>query len=268
MDGWKSTTPLREPAAIVPTVGLRVKNVAGTRDETQGPKKYTNFGHVSSCQLCRFKKQDIDTCAAASFSPSRALGRGHKLVLSQRTLPNNNNMPRILSRTSMVQAQQRRRKSYPSAPSLRKVGLHEQQQQAQSPPGLYRRNETKYFSTTLLEGENASPRQYSPLSSSRRKSTPTSPPSLVESLVSSRSSSHATFLGNSSQPSSVSSQLVLNNNHRKSFKKQASLPIVLRSHSSTSTSSGSDSWGLFVDVEEKHAELERNLSASLPTKIR
>ena len=162
----------------------------------------------------------------------------------------------------MVQAQQRRRKSYLSAPSLRKVGIHEQQQ-AQSPSGLSRRNETKYFSTALLEGENASPRQHSPLSSSRRKSTPTSPPSLVESLVSSRSSSHATF-----QPSSVSSQLVLNNNHRKSFKKQASLPIVLTSHPSTSSSSGSDSWGLFVDVEEKHAELERNLSASLPAKIR
>ena len=174
-------------------------------------------------------------------------------------------MPRILSRMSMVQAQQRRRKSYPSAPSLRKVGLHEQQQ-AQSPSGLYRRNETKHFSTTLLGRENASP--YSPLSSSRKKSTPTSPPSLVESLVSSRSSSHATFLGNSSQPSSVSSQLVLNNYHRKSFKKQASLPIVLPSHPSTSSSSGSDSWGLFVDVEEKHAELERNLSASLPAKIR
>lgn len=198
---------------------------------------------------------------------SRALGRGHKLVLSQRTLPNNSNMPRILSRMSMVQAQQRRRKSYPSAPSLRKVGLHEQQQ-AQSPSGLYRRNEAKYFSTTLLGGENASPGQYSPFSPSRKKSTPTSPPSLVESLVSSRSSSHATFLGNSSQPSSVSSQLGLNNNHIKFFKKQASLPFVLPSHPSTSSSSGSDSWGLFVDVEEKHAELERNLSASLPAKIR
>ena len=201
------------------------------------------------------------------FARSRALGRGHKLVLSQRTLPNNSNMPRILSRASMVQAQQRRRKSYPSAPSLRKVGLHEQQQ-AQSPSGLYRRNERKYVSTTLLGGENASPGQYSPLSSSRKKSTPTSPPSLVESLVSSRSSSHATFLGNSSQPSSVSSQLVLNNNHIKSIKKQASLPIVLPSHPSKSSSSGSDSWGLFVDVEEKHAELERNLSASLPAEIR
>ena len=220
------------------------------------------FGHV--IELAHRVPLQQETAGYVLFR-SRALGRGHKLVLSQRTLPNNSNMPRILSRMSMVQAQQRRRKSYPSAPSLRKVGLHEQQQ-AQSPSGLYRRNETKYFSTTLFGGENASP--CSPLSSSRKKSTPTSPPSLVESLVSSRSSSHATFLGNSSQPSSVSSQLVLNNNHRKSFKKQASLPIVLPSHPSTYSSSGSDSWGLFVDVEEKHAELERNLSASLPAKIR
>jgi hypothetical protein len=160
-------------------------------------------------------------------------------------------MPRILSRTpSMVQAQRRRKSnaSYPSAPSLRRVDL-QQQQEAQSPKiDPHQRNETKFFSTTSLS-----------LSELRQCEN-----SIVESLVSSRSSSYATFLGNNSQSSSVCGQIV--NNPRKSFKKQSSMPIKLQS--STSSSSDCSSWGLFVDVEEKHADLERRLSASLPTKIR
>ena len=179
-------------------------------------------------------------------------------------------MPRILSRTpSMVQAQRRRKStaSYPSAPSLRRVDL-QQQQEAQSPKiDPHQRNETKFFSTTSLslselrQCENSRPGRYSPLSSD---SIQASQPSLVESLVSSRSSSYATFLGNNSQSSSVCGQIV--NDPRKSFKKQSSMPIKLQS--STSSSSDCSSWGLFVDVEEKHADLERLLSASLPTKIR
>ena len=182
-------------------------------------------------------------------------------------------MPRILSRTpSMVQAQQRQRRrkstaSYPSAPSLRRVGL-QQQKEAQSPKiAPHQRNETKFFSTASLSVsdlrhcENSRPERYSQSSSD---SIQASQPSLVESLVSSRSSSCATFLGNSPQSSSVSGQIV--NNPRKAFKKQSSMPNNLPS--STSSSSECSSWGLFVDVEEKHADLERRLSTSLPTKIR
>ena len=181
-------------------------------------------------------------------------------------------MPRILSRTpSMVQAQRRRKStaSCPSAPSLRRVGLQQQHQEAPSPKiGPHQRNETKFFSTASLSVselrhcENSRPERYSPLGSDSIQQA--SQPSLVESLVSSRSSSCATFLGNSPQSSSVSGQIV--NNPRKSFKKQSSMPIKLQS--STSSSSDCSSWGLFVDVEEKHADLERRLSASLPTKIR
>ena len=171
----------------------------------------------------------------------------------------------------MVQAQRRRKStascSYPSAPSLRRVDLG-LQQEAQSPKiGPHQRNETKYFSTASLSVselkscENSRPERCSPLSSD---SIQASQPSLVESLVSSRSSSCATFLGNSSQTSSTSSQNV--NNPRKFFKKQPSMPISLPSRQSSS--SDCSSWGLFVDVEEKHADLERRLSASLPTKIR
>ena len=182
-------------------------------------------------------------------------------------------MPRILSRTpSMVQAQQQRRRkstaSYASAPSLRRVGLAQQQKEAQSPKiGPHQRNENKFFSTASLSVselrhcENSRPEQYSSLSPD---SIQASQPSLVESLVSSRSSSCATFLGNSPLSSSVSGQIV--NNPRKAFKKQSSMPNNLPS--STPSSSECSSWGLFVDVEEKHAELERRLSASLPTKIR
>lgn len=178
-------------------------------------------------------------------------------------------MPRILSRTpSMVQAQRRRKStaSYPSAPSLRRVGLQQQQEAQSSKIDPHQRNETKFFSAASLSMselrhcENSRPERYSPLSSD---SIQASQPSLVESLVSSRSSSYATFLGNSSQSLSVSSQIV--NNPRKSFKKQSLMPIKLQS--STSSSSDCSSWGLFVDVEEKHADLERRLSASLPTKI-
>lgn len=169
-----------------------------------------------------------------------------------------------------MQAQRRRKStaSYPSAPSLRRVGLQQQHQEAQSPKiAPHQRNETKFFSTASLSVselrhcENSRPERYSPLGSD---SIQASQPSLVESLVSSRSSSCATFLGNSPQSSTVSDQIV--SNPRKSFKKQSSMPIKLQS--STSSSSDCSSWGLFVDVEEKHADLERRLSASLPTKIR
>jgi hypothetical protein len=174
----------------------------------------------------------------------------------------------------MVQAQRRRKSnashSYPSAPSLRNVGgaglleRYEAKSTQSQKPGLgyHQRNETKYFSAASLsigeqrQCENASPDRFPPFSSD---SIPTSQPSLAESLVSSRSSSCATLLGKSSLPS----QAV--NDPRKSFKKQSSMPTVLPSSASCSSDS---SWGLFVDVEEKHADIERRLSASVSNKIR